>query len=555
MNFCDILLISMLRDAMLRAAHILIILLSLFGVQGASAQTAPAPNVVLHQEPETAPVIVDNVRLFYIRGFKALPAEERASAVAERIKKVAINQDIKTDSIIAVDSEFSIDIMAGQERIVSILDADAAIEDLPRKVVGETYLIRIREAVTAYRSARTPGRIVKGTAYSFFATMILIVLILAVLKAFALLHGFLEARYQRRITSPETPALKIIPTKHIWSAVMDSLKVVRFFLIILLVYFYLERVLSLFPGTRYYSAKLLFYVLNPLRVMGSGILKEIPDILFLAVLVFVLRLYLRFQHIFFGQIQEGTLTIGGFYPEWAKPTDRLLTFVAIALAAVVAFPYIPGSETGAFKGISIFVGVLFSLGSQSAVSNFIAGFVVSYRRAFRIGDRVQVGEVIGDVIDIQMQSTRIRTIKNEEVIIPSSTILNSNILNFSSYARATGLILHATVSIGYDAPWRQVHELLLMAAGRTAGLLREPAPFVLQKSLDDFYVTYELNAYTKEPERMARIYSEMNRNIQDCFNEYGVQIMSPHYRGDPASAKVVPKDKWFEPPAQQSKEG
>ncbi|MDH4230467.1 MAG: mechanosensitive ion channel family protein [Nitrospirota bacterium] len=540
---------------MVRTAHILIILLSLIGAQDVFAQTAPAPNVALQQEPETAPVVVDNVRLFYIRGFKALPAEERASDVAERIKKVALNQDIKTDSIIAVDSEFSIDIMAGQERIIAILDADAAIEGLPRKVVGEEYLTRIREAVTAYRSARTPERIVKGAVYSFFATIILIVLILAVLKIFTLLHSFLEARYQRRITSPGMPVLKIIPMKHIWSAIIDSLKIVRFFLILLLVYLYLERVLNLFPGTRHYAAKLLYYVLNPLRVMGSGILREIPDILFLVVLIFILRLYLRFQHIFFGQVEEGALTISGFYPEWAKPTDRLLTFIAIALAAVVAFPYIPGSETGAFKGISIFVGVLFSLGSQSAVSNFIAGFVVSYRRAFKPGDRVQIGEVIGDVTDIQMQSTRIRTIKNEEVIIPSSTILNSNVVNFSSFARGTGLILHATVSIGYDAPWRQVHELLLMAAGRTSGLLREPAPFVLQKSLDDFYVTYELNAYTKEPERMARIYSEMNRNIQDCFNEYGVQIMSPHYRGDPAGAKIVPKDKWYEPPAQQSKEG
>jgi small-conductance mechanosensitive channel len=540
---------------MVRVAHILIILLSLFGAGGVFAQTRPAPNAVQEHEIETAPVIVDDMLLFYVRGFKALPAEERARAIADRIKKVASNPDIKTDSIITVDSEFGTDIRAGEEHIVTILDVDAAIEGIPRKVAGEAYLIKIREAVTAYRITRTPAKVIKGVAYSFLASIILIVLIFAITKTFGFLQRFLETRYKDRIVSPGMPVFKIISSKYIWSAIINGLRVVRLFLILALVYLYLERVLGLFPSTRLYSAKLLRYVVAPLGVMGEGILGEIPNILFLVVLFVVLRFYLKFQRIFFRQIEDGSLTIRGFYPEWAKPTDRLLTFIAIAFTAVIAFPYIPGSETGAFKSISIFVGVLFSLGSQSAVSNVIAGFVVNYRRAFKVGDRIQIGEFTGDVTEIDMQATRIRTVKNEEVVIPNSTIVNSNIVNFSSYARGKGLILHATVSIGYDTPWRQVHELLLMAAGRTPGLLRQPAPFVLQKSLDDFYVTYELNAYTIDPAQMTRAYSDLNRNIQDCFNEFGVQIMSPHYLGDPSNAKIVPKDKWFEPPAQQPEEG
>jgi small-conductance mechanosensitive channel len=289
--------------------------------------------------------------------------------------------------------------------------------------------------------------------------------------------------------------------------------------------------------------------MNPLKIIGVGILKEIPDILFIIILVIIVRLGLKFMHIFFQQIELGSRAIAGFYPEWAKPTDKLLTFCIVAFAAVVAFPYVPGSSSAAFKGISIFIGVLFSLGSQSAVSNTIAGFIVHFRRAFKVGDRIQVNDVMGDVTAIRMQVTHILTVKNVEVIVPNSAILTGNVYNYSSRAREKGLILHTEVSIGYDAPWRQVHEILLMAAKRTRGLLEEPPPFILQKDLDDFYVRYELNVYTDTPHMMATIYSELHKNIQDCFNEYNVQIMSPHYRGDPAQAKIVRKEDWYSPPA------
>jgi len=275
----------------------------------------------------------------------------------------------------------------------------------------------------------------------------------------------------------------------------------------------------------------------------------IPDLIFIAVLVIVVRIALKFMHTFFRQIAYGSISIAGFYPEWARPTDRILTFLVIVFSVVVAFPYIPGSSTAAFKGVSIFVGVLFSLGSQSAVANSVAGMLVHYRRPFKVGDRVMINDVLGDISEIRMQVTHVRTIKNEDVIIPNSQILSNHIINFSSLARERGLILHTEVTIGYDAPWRQVHAMLLKAADRTSGLLKEPPPFVLQKGLDDFYVRYELNAYTDNPQMMAAIYTELHGNIQDAFNEYGVQIMSPHYLGDPQKEKIVPRTRWFEPPA------
>jgi small-conductance mechanosensitive channel len=252
---------------------------------------------------------------------------------------------------------------------------------------------------------------------------------------------------------------------------------------------------------------------------------------------------------FFDAVGRGTVTLGGFEPDWASPTYKMVRLAIVVFAVVVAYPYIPGSESEAFKGMSLFLGVIFSLGSSTAISNIIAGYMMTYRRAFRIGDRVKIGDQIGDVVEIRLQVTHLRTPKNEEVIVPNSTILNSEVVNYSTLARQEGLILHTTVGIGYETPWRQVEAMLLMAAERTPGLLREPRPFVLQKDLGDFCVTYEINAYCNDPHAMPRLYTGLHRNILDVFNEYNVQIMTPAYEGDPELPKVVPKEQWFAAPA------
>ena len=212
-------------------------------------------------------------------------------------------------------------------------------------------------------------------------------------------------------------------------------------------------------------------------------------------------------------------------------------------------PYLPGSGSEAFKGVSLFAGVVFSLGSSGVISNIMAGYSLTYRRAYKVGDWVQIGDTIGHVETIRLQVTHVRSPKNEEVIIPNSLILNNSVTNYSSLARKRGLILHTTVGIGYETPWRQVEAMLLVAAERTPGLLREPPPFVLHRTLGDFCVNYELNVYCDRPSEQMPLYTELHRNILDVFNEHGVQIMTPAYEGDPAEPKVVPKDKWFESPA------
>ena len=521
-----------------------------FAVPSEAQQSVPPA-----KEIETSPVIIDHMTLFWVRGIKAYPAEERAQDIIKRIKEVAADRNIQIDSITAVEAEDRTNLMAGNIFITSVIDADEALEGIPRQQLASIYIREIRTAIGEFRQARTSENIIRGVVYAAAATVVLIILMFLIMKLYRKLLAVMETRYTQKISDLQAKSYDIIKTKEIQMAVKGVLKIICFILVFVIFYFYLERVLRLFPWTKFYADKLLDYVYRPLKIMGSGILKVIPDLIFLAVLLFIVRLLLKFVHIFFRQIEQGIHTIVGFYPEWAKPTSRIITFLIIVFTAVVAYPYIPGSDSAAFKGISIFIGVLFSLGSQSAISNTIAGFVVNYRRAFKIGDRIQVNDVIGDVTAIRMQVTHIRTIKNEEVIVPNSAILSSNIINYSLLAHEKGLILHTEVTIGYDAPWRQVHEMLLKAAERTKGLLKEPPPFVLQKSLDDFYVRYELNVYTDAPQMMASIYSELHKNIQDSFNEHGVQIMSPHYLGDPTHMKIVPKKDWYKPPAKPQEKG
>jgi len=223
----------------------------------------------------------------------------------------------------------------------------------------------------------------------------------------------------------------------------------------------------------------------------------------------------------------------------------------VAFALVVAYPYIPGSGSEAFKGLSIFAGVLISIGSSSFISNYMAGYTLIYRRLFAVGDRVQIGDVVGEVLETRVQVTRLRTYKNEEVIVPNSTILNSVVTNYSKLAASRGLILHTSVGIGYEVPWRQVEGMLLTAAERTSGVLKEPKPFVLQTGLGDFAVTYEINAYVGGTEQIAQRYDELHANIQDVFNEYGVQIMTPAYEGDPEVPKTVPREQWHAAPSRR----
>lgn len=303
----------------------------------------------------------------------------------------------------------------------------------------------------------------------------------------------------------------------------------KYALLLFIVYLLLPALFALFPWTRGIAQKLIGYVVNPLSDLGLKILEYLPNLLFIIVIVIILRYFLRVLQFFRDEIAKGSLVISGFYPEWAKPTFNIVKALIIALGFIGIWPLLPMSNSEIFKGVSTFFGLLIALGGAGAFSNIIAGLVITYMRSFKIGDRVKIGEVMGDVKEKALLNTKIKTIKNEIITIPNSQMLNSHTINYTTANDEEGLILHTTVTIGYDVPWRDVHKLLVDAALATEHIKKLPHPFVLQTSLDDFYVSYQLNARTREIQKMAVIYSELHKNIQDKFNEAGVEIMSPHY--------------------------
>jgi small-conductance mechanosensitive channel len=304
---------------------------------------------------------------------------------------------------------------------------------------------------------------------------------------------------------------------------------IRLVVIVVLLYLLLPAVLSLFPPTRAIVQKYLDYIIHPLLVIFYGVIDFIPNLFFILVVLYVVRYLLKFLRLIFAEIDQERLTIPGFAQEWANPTFKLLRVLIILLALVMVSPYLPGFGSPAFQGISIFFGVLLSLGSTAAIANIVAGIAITYMRPFHAGDRVKIADTIGDVIEKSFLATRLRTIKNVEVTIPNAMVLGSHMINFSALAAQNRLITYTSVTIGYDAPWRQVHELLKAAARITPGISAEPEPFVLQTSLNDFSVTYELNAYTGDDKHLLIIQSDLHQNIQDKFNEAGVEIMSPTY--------------------------
>jgi small-conductance mechanosensitive channel len=243
-----------------------------------------------------------------------------------------------------------------------------------------------------------------------------------------------------------------------------------------------------------------------------------------------MKYFIRFIRYIFSEIETEKLKVPGFYSDWARPTFGIIKLFLYAFMIVLIFPYLPGSDSAIFKGVSIFIGVLFSLGSSSAVGNMIAGLMITYMRPFKIGDRIKIAGVAGDVVEKTILVTRVRTPKNEIITIPNSSVLSGNTVNYTSETNETGLIIHTTITIGYDVPWKIVHQALIDAALKTDMILQDPKPFVRQTSLDDFYVSYQINAYTKEASKQAYLYSCLHQNIQDVCNEIGIEILSPHYR-------------------------
>ena len=487
--------------------------------------TAPSP-----VNATSAPVSINDKVLFYVQSkILSITPENRAEIIAKRIEKLSKDPLFDINSITVADTETSTDITAGDLIIMTVTEDDAKAAGTNRLELAHKHAATISSAIDLQRREYSLKAVLFGVLFAVISTAVFVLLMVFMKKMFLRAYEKIYSWKDVRIRGLKFQKLEILSSTQVTDGIVKTAKLTRAVLIILLLYFYIPLVLSFFPWTRRYSSTIFGYIMSPLHTMGRALTSYLPNLFFIAVIIIVTRYVLKLIKVIFDAVEKDNIKLPGFFADWAQPTYKIVRFLVIAFTVVVAFPYLPGADSPAFKGVSLFLGVLFSLGSTAAVANVVAGVILTYMRAFTIGDRVKISDTMGDIIEKTLLVTRVRTVKNEDVTIPNAMVLGSHIINYSSSAKERGLILHTTVTIGYDAPWKKVHELLITAALSSAHILKEPAPFVLQTSLDDFYVSYQINAYTDQPNKMAVIYDSLHQNIQDKFNEGGVEIMSPHY--------------------------
>jgi small-conductance mechanosensitive channel len=519
---------------------------------GAQDNVDSDPELPGIQQP-LAPVKLDGKVLFNVRGMSSFTAEQRAAVVSKRIKSASEDRSVSADSVRIITEGDHLAVYVGIDFLINVYEQDAEVEQISMETLAYVISRKTSEAMKQYRQDRSRPVLLKKSIDALVALVIQTLALLLIIWILRLINRLFQRWIKSRIDNFENKSFSLIKANQIWKIYNSIFRVLRIIIIAVFIAFSLNYILGLFPWTRNVSTYVMKLLVDPFISMGKGILHFLPDLAFLVVLYFVVRYLLKLSRLLFKGIQEGGIVIKKFDRDWAMPTYRIFRIFVIIFAVIIAFPYIPGSDSSAFKGISVFIGVLFSLGSSSFISNLIAGYSMIYRGAFKMGDYIKVGDQVGFVEAQEVLVTRMRTVKNEEVIVPNSTMLNSNIVNFSKNAREQGLIIHTVVGIGYETPWRMVDAMLREAADRTEGLLKQPPPYVLQLSLGDFAINYEINAYCDKTSNLALLYTILHQNILDVFNENNVQIMTPAYERDPEIPKVVPRDMWNPPLTQKEK--
>ncbi len=526
----------MISNRSFRSSSVILLFIALLSVYNgpviaqpdSAAANTNVPTAELPPGYYVVPFFGDTLFPVYNR-IGSLSAEDRANMITERIRQLRRDMSFEPDSLM-------IDSMAGFTHIiyrgvhlVSISEEDARSANTSQHELALRYKAIIESSVSKHFLETDLVVLSKKIGWGLVVLIVLIALIKLIGWAFRWTARKIEEQEGKLLKGIKIRTYTLYDARNEVKVLLLINKIIKWLFILISIYVSLPVLFSIFPWTERLADTLLGFILDPLKKMLFGIWHYLPDLFTILVIVFVFRYILRLIKYLRWEVAFGRLKIPGFYPDWANPTYQIIRILILAFMVVVIFPYLPGSDSPVFKGVSVFLGFLFTFGSAGSLSNVISGIVLTYMRLYRKGDRVRIGDVTGDVIERSMLVTRIRTIKNEVISIPNSSVMNSHTVNYSVDAPEKGLIIHSTVTIGYDVPWKDVHEALLTAAERTKLILEEPEPFVHQTSLDDFYVSYQINGYTKEPNKQAQIYSDLHQHILDCFNEKGIEIMSPHY--------------------------
>lgn len=490
-----------------------------------------------------APLIIAGDTIFKIYASRGgTSALERVDNIKQIIDELGLKRSVRADSIKLLPLDGFTEIMYNKKVIMSVTKDDAIWMNMTVDSLANIYR---KSIVTSIKGIQE-----KNSLMELFKRIFLFIAILVVQY---IIFYFMTKLYRKikRITIKKSHNkfkpisirdYEFLNTTRQARILIFGLNIIRYLLMLLQLLITVPMLFAIFPQTKDLAHKLFGYILTPIKSILLSIITYIPNLFTIIIIWLCIRYVVKGLKYVAKEVESERLKITGFYPDWAQPSYNIIRFLLYAFMIAMIYPYLPGSSNGVFQGISVFVGLIVSLGSSTVIANIIAGLVITYMRPFRLGDRIKLNDTIGNVIEKTAFVTRIKTVKNEIVTIPNSFIMSSHTVNYSASAQNYGLILHTTVSIGYDTPWETIHELLIKAALKADGVLHNPQPFVLESSLEDFYPVYQLNAYINDANRMAQIYSNIHQCIQDVFNEAGVEILSPHYRAERDGNQVTIPD-------------
>jgi len=498
----------------------------------------------LRQFTPGVPVVVEGDTLFYLYtkrgGYTPL---QRAEMIDAAIMQLGKRFTLHPDSVYIESSDIVTDLMYGNKVIASFTDQDGLWEGRSREQLATDKRKIVVQKLKELKEEHSLWQLGKRILY--------FVLVLAGQYLLFWLTGWLFRKLKVRIQKLKDTRLKpisiqnyeLLDTQRQVNLLIFLSNLLRYVIMLLQLLITVPLLFAIFPQTKGLAYQIFSYIWNPIKNILVGIVDYIPNLFAILIICFAVKYLVRLVHYLSREVEAGRLKFGGFYPDWAMPTYHIIRFLLYAFMIAMIYPYLPGAKNGVFQGISVFVGLIISLGSSTVIGNVIAGLVITYMRPFKLGDRIQLNDTTGNVIEKTPLVTRIKTPKNEVVTIPNSFIMSSHTVNYSASTREYGLIIHSEVTIVYDVPWRQVHQLLIEAALNTPGVIDDPRPFVLETSLSDWYPVYQINAYIREADKLAQIYSDLHQNIQDRFNEAGVEIMSPHYMAmRDGNESTIPKD-------------
>lgn len=476
------------------------------------------------------PVVVEGDTLFYIHTARGgYSAEARASMAEETLSEISKEHAPERETIHLLDGGDFVDIMYGDKVIVTLTDKDASLMGMTPLELAKSYVPALRIKIDTLKDEHSLLEILKRGAMFITVILVLYLLFRFTNRLFRRLRRKVIRFRQQKLKPVVIRDYELLDTHRLALIMLMGCNILRYLVLLVELICTVPILFAIFPQTENLALKIIRYIVEPVRMVVTSVIDYIPNLFIIIVIWTCVRYIIKGLHYIANEIRGEKLKITGFYPDWAEPTFNIIRFLLYAFMIAMIYPYLPGSKSGVFQGISVFVGLIISLGSSTVIGNVISGFVITYMRPFQIGDHIKLNDTTGNVIEKTPFVTRLRTRKNELVTIPNSFIMSSHTINYSASARSYGLIIHQTVTVGYDVPWRKVHQLLIDAAMKTHDVLEHPAPFVLETEFSDYYSCYQINAYIRNADEIDFITSDLLEHVQDVFGEAGIDLVAPTY--------------------------